>query len=577
MSKIRERNQSDKIKNQGKRKNGKPIQQRSRRVMTAKLKKELAQQKRGGSSVTEQSRDSSATTEAVDQVEQTTEAAVYESGHQVKRGISRAVTKVKNERQKIKEQQDQPKEPDTQAPGIPEQHPPATPEAGPVSSRPSPPSTASSPAPQHTPATPDSLPAPRVRPDSHQHRPTGPSVRSGDTLSYQEQTATTLSEPKVLPADTPVRQTGPRIRSPAAKGQIAEPPATPPIPSPGDRMLQQAVDKRREQIRHPERSCTPPANSGQSVSTHYNKQLPPARTSAAPKENLSPQNQSINPSIKERPRRSAVLKEKPPGGGFTPRTRPRAEQAVKNAVAPTNGKRTSANLAANKARQKAKREAQRSIFQRTKQTARNAANLSKKTAIATTKAVKALIGALSALMGGVVLVAALCVIFLVAAVIASPFGILFANEPSPGAVPLNVAVSQINMELTDKLALLQAGTYDSIDIQGAGPDWREVTAVFACKTAMGADSVDVAALTPDRVERLKAVFWDMCSITSRPETIDHPAVGSTAAWSEKVLHITIAAKTADDMRTAYLGSAPQPRQDKQQKHKAKQSESGPQG
>ena len=27
----------------------------------------------------------------------------------------------------------------------------------------------------------------------------------------------------------------------------------------------------------------------------------------------------------------------------------------------------------------------------------------------------------------------------------------------------------------------------------------------------------------------------------------------------------------------YFGSAPQPRQDKQQKHKAKQSESGPQG
>ena len=27
----------------------------------------------------------------------------------------------------------------------------------------------------------------------------------------------------------------------------------------------------------------------------------------------------------------------------------------------------------------------------------------------------------------------------------------------------------------------------------------------------------------------------------------------------------------------YVGSAPQPRQDKQQKHKAKQSESGPQG
>ena len=266
--------------------------------MTAKLKKELAQQKRGGGSVTEQSRDSSATTEAVDQVEQTTGAAVHEGGHQIKQGVSRAVTKAKKEQQKIKERQDQPKEPDTQAPGIPEQHPPATPEAGPVSSRPSPPSTASSPAPQHTPTTPDSLPTPRVRPDSHQHRQTGPSVRSGDMLTHptEERAATVPSTPKVRPADTPVRQTGPRIHSPAAKGQIAELPAAPPIPTPGDRMLQQAVDKRREQVRHPERSCTLPANSGQSVSTHYNKQLPSARTSAALKENLSPQNQSINPS-----------------------------------------------------------------------------------------------------------------------------------------------------------------------------------------------------------------------------------------------------------------------------------------
>ena len=42
MSKIQERDQIDKIKNQGKHKSGKPIQQRGRRVMTAKLKKELA-------------------------------------------------------------------------------------------------------------------------------------------------------------------------------------------------------------------------------------------------------------------------------------------------------------------------------------------------------------------------------------------------------------------------------------------------------------------------------------------------------------------------------------------------------
>ncbi len=204
-----------------------------------------------------------------------------------------------------------------------------------------------------------------------------------------------------------------------------------------------------------------------------------------------------------------------------------------------------------RARRKAQREAQHTIFQNTKKNAKAAAGLSKKAVAATTKTGKALTGALSALMGGGVLVAALCVIFLVAAVIASPFGILFANEPSPGAVPLNAAVAQINMELADKLALLQSGDYDSIDIQDAGPDWREVMAVFAAKTAGTDAGVDVAALTPDRVDLLRAVFWDMCSLSSETETIDHPATGSTAAWTEKILHITITAKTADDMRTEY--------------------------
>ena len=518
MSKIRERTQGDKIKNQGKRKNGKPVQQRARRVMTAKLKKELAQQRRGGSSVTEQPRDSSATTEAVDQVEQTTEAAVHESGHQIKRGISKTVTKAKKERQKMKKRQNRPK---TSYP--PSQTPPS--------------------------ATPQQSPA------SHG----SPQVSGGRPLNTLRNTTV----PKTYTSDSPtapkVRDTPTAVASPgitARSSYKAEVPASQP-PSPGARMLQQAVDHRRELARHPERPGTTPAGSGQPIQGHYGKSTAVPGIPTTPKENLFPKNQSINPSIKERPRRSFLLKEKPPGGAFTPRTRPRTEQAVRNAVTPTNKKQAAANLITSKARQKAQREAQRSIFQRTKQAAKTTANLSKKAALATAKAVKALIGVLSALMGGTVLVAALCVIFLVAAVIASPFGILFANEPSPGAVPLNAAVSQINMELTDKLALLQAGTYDSIDIQGTGPDWREVAAVFACKTAMGTDSVDVAALTPDKVDRLKAVFWDMCVITSSPETINHPAVGSTAAWSEKILHITITAKTAEDMRTAYLFTSEQ--------------------
>lgn len=561
--------QPSKIKNQGKRKDSKPARPRARRVMTAKLKNELAQQKRGGSSVTEQPRDSSATTEAVDQAEQTTGAAVHESGHQVKRGVSRAVTKAKKEQKKMKVRQSRPQEPatggDIRSPEIPEQYATVPLETdAKVSSGSSLPRMSPGSIPRQALTPPDRTPAPKVRPEGFQDRAVSPKVRPVNTSSKpvvsKDRTDAAPIFPKTRPTDAPVRQTEPKTRpissSAAVKGQTAERTASPSPPSPGDRMLQQVVDHRRELTRHPERPVTTLAGSSQPIQEHYGKSTATSGVPTTPKENLSPKNQSINPFIKERPRRSFHLKEKPPGGTFTPRPQGSMGQAVKSAVSSANisvpsGKKYAAKNIMERAKRKVQKEAQRNIFQKSKQTAKTAAKSSKKAVLATTKAAKALIGALSAFMGGSVLIAALCVIFLVAAVIASPFGILFANEPSPGAVPLNAAVSQINMELTDKLALLQAGAYDSIDIQGTGPDWREVAAVFACKTAMGTDGVDVAALTPDRVDRLKAVFWDMCAISTSVETIDHPATGGTAAWTENILHITITAKTADDMRTVY--------------------------
>lgn len=168
----------------------------------------------------------------------------------------------------------------------------------------------------------------------------------------------------------------------------------------------------------------------------------------------------------------------------------------------------------------------------------------KKTTVAAT-------GNLATILGSIVLIAALGIVVLIAGIAASPFGILFSNEPSKNAVPLNVAIAQINIEISDRLAELQNGSYDDIDLNDHLPDWREVAAVFACKTA-GADSgVDVASLTPDRVELLREVFWDMCTITTEVERTYHPADDATEAWTEKNLDITVEAKTADDMRIEY--------------------------
>lgn len=313
-------------------------------------------------------------------------------------------------------------------------------------------------------------------------------------------------------------------------------------PSPQERMRQKAVREYREQ-----QTADTPTHDRSGHAPRYDTSRP---VMEQPKENRFLKNQSINQSIKERPRRSFSPKEKPSGGAFMPKTRQSVEQTARKAETPTR-KAPSAKAAIERARKRSQREAQRKLLQRSQKAAQRTAELSKRAAIATVKAVKGMVSGLAALVGGGALLIALCVVLLFGAVMASPFGILFANEPSKDAVPLNAAISQLNMELTDKLANLQDGDYDGIDIQGEAPDWREVVAVFAAKTAGAEDGVDVAALTPDRVERLRAVFWDMCAVTSEVELIDHPATGTTEAWTETILHITITAKTADEMRTAY--------------------------
>lgn len=565
MPKAKERKPDDKIKNQGKRKGGRPVQEQARRVMTAKMRKELAQQKRSASGSTsgEAVRDTSPTAEAVEQVEQTAGAAVQEVGHRTKQGVSQAVTKVKQERRKIKERQDQLKEgepsPEPLIPETPEVPASETPEA------PAPEPDRVAPRKKTSRTPPRSKPQAASRTDGKPLAPKekpAPPIRSKTPKTRPASGPEAPNAPKVRPAGTPTDPPAPRTRAaqvhsapPLAEPWTADRPPAP--PTPGERMREWAMNKRRKQAQEFRQVPASPEYREPPPASHYGKSPAPPGSPVPPKEPSSFENQSIYPSIKERPRSSAILKEKVQGWTITPRICQSVEQAVGNTAAPPKipapaEKKTPAKHFMERMRQKATKEAQRTMAQGSKKTAKAAVDFSRKAAAATANAVKSLIGTLSALVGGATLAAALCVIFLIAAVIASPFGLLFSNEPSPGAVPLNAAVTQINVELTDKLSLLQAGDYDSIDIQGTGPDWREVAAVFACKTALGADGVDVAALTPDRVDRLKAVFWDMCEIASSVETIDHPASGTAEAWTEKILHITITARTADEMRTVYL-------------------------
>ena len=212
-----------------------------------------------------------------------------------------------------------------------------------------------------------------------------------------------------------------------------------------------------------------------------------------------------------------------------------------------------------RARTAALRKAQRAMLQDSVKNGGNAAKKLGGTAVQAIKAVgRGVASAVSSLLsagGGTVVLVLLLTVILVAAIVASPFGILFSNESrEAGVVPLSAAVAQVNYEYNERLEELQtADSYDSISVTGQSADWVEVLAVFAVKVA-GSDDVDaadVATMDADRIARLKAVFWDMTTIVHRIEVIDHPGSGDDDGWTERNLYITITAKTAEEMKTAY--------------------------
>ncbi len=211
-------------------------------------------------------------------------------------------------------------------------------------------------------------------------------------------------------------------------------------------------------------------------------------------------------------------------------------------------------------KQPAKQRMTQQAVKRAGKAAKKTAAAAKRVMQAVTKAAASLVSSLVGLMGGGVLLIVLVAVIIIAAVANSPFGLLFAEERSgPGTVSVAEAVGTVNVAYNAKLEELQAGDYDSIDVTGAAADWPDVLAVFAARYAGAEDGVDVATLDADRVSKLTATFWDMTALTSTVETIDHPDSDpdddTDDSWTERILHLTITAKTAEDMKTAYAFSA----------------------
>ena len=228
-------------------------------------------------------------------------------------------------------------------------------------------------------------------------------------------------------------------------------------------------------------------------------------------------------------------------------------------VRPTDHAAPNNAIITHRARAAAQRKAQRKMLQESAQSGGKASKKLGSVAVQAVKEIgKGVASAVSSILsagGGAVVLVLLLTVILVAAIVASPFGILFSNESrEAGVVPISAAVAQVNYEFNERLEALQtADDYDSISVTGQPADWIEVLAVFAVKVAGSndADAADVATMDTDRIARLKAVFWDMTTIAHRIEVIDHPGSGDDDGWTERNLYITITAKTAEEMKTAY--------------------------
>ena len=224
------------------------------------------------------------------------------------------------------------------------------------------------------------------------------------------------------------------------------------------------------------------------------------------------------------------------------------KKAVKSAKRAAKTQKEITKKAAKQAAKQAKQAAQKAA-QVAKATAKASVKITVKVAQMVAAAAKAVVSALAALGGWAVLLVALIVVIVVAAIAASPFGIFISDEAADNdSIPISAIVAECNMELSNKLDDIEnAAAADRSEIIGEQANWDLVLAVFATKVAGAEDDTveDVVVITEDKKQKLKNVFWDMHEITSRTETV---ASGDT---NEKVVYITITAKTKEDMISQY--------------------------
>lgn len=157
-------------------------------------------------------------------------------------------------------------------------------------------------------------------------------------------------------------------------------------------------------------------------------------------------------------------------------------------------------------------------------------------------AVKALIAAIAA--GGWVAVVIIVVVALIAVVLCLCFGVFSSNESTDGT-PMTDAIVSIDDEFTasiqarideltanadaDVVEILFTG--DMEDENSSVSNWVDVLGVYSVYATTGENASEIITVTPENIEKLRTVFYDMnsFSITTETETVEEVEVDEYGA------------------------------------------------
>ena len=433
--------------------------------------------------------------------------------------------------------------------------------------------------PHHAPESPrERTDAPRTRSDATPPQSTSiPAAQEQARRAYVQQTAKTATpappitseQPQHTTVTVPSAENAPRQRTEDVRTRPdPKQPQSASAPTPQEQARQAFAEKQAQRSQNPSIESIYPSEPATSIPPQYpasdaptitpkrqpvtagsGKSVPPVQPSKPAQ--TPPAEQP--PTIREKPKPNAALRERP-RRSISIRTRDTEQISAPKAQQKTSASKTSTK----RARKAATQDAQRKMLKKSNNRAASAAAAAaKKLAEAAAKAVKELISALVSLGGGTALFVVFSIVIVAGAFLASPLGILFADEQeSDDTVPLATAIAEIQGEYHAELERLQNGDFVSVQIIGQAPDWREVVAVFASKTAGAEDGIDVFTLDEERVELLRQVFWDMCEITTAMQTVDVPDSDPDDDVDDShtgiALTITITSKTAEQMRLIYV-------------------------